>query len=65
MSFLSETTIWLEEWLMSRLNKPNIVIMDNTPFYKKEEIATILEKHGHAFLAPSPYFPDFNPIEIL
>jgi transposase len=55
--------VWLEEWLMPRLKNPSIVIMDNAPFHKKEEIAAILAKHGHAFLPLPPYSPDFNPIE--
>lgn len=54
---------WLEERLMPLLKKPSIVIMDNAPFHKKEEIVAILEKHSHAFLPLPPYSPDFNPIE--
>ncbi len=55
--------VWLKEGLMPTLRKPSIVIMDNAPFHKKKEIASILEKHCHAFLPLPPYSPDFNPIE--
>lgn len=54
---------WLEERLMPLLKKSSIVIMDNAPFHKKKEIASILEKHGHILLPLPPYSPDFNPIE--
>lgn len=55
--------VWLEKCLVPLLKKPSVVIMDNAPFHKKEEIAAILEKYGHAFLPLPPYSPDFNPIE--
>jgi hypothetical protein len=54
---------WLEKRLMPVLKKPSIIVMDNAPFHKKEEIAAILEKHGHVLLPLPPYSPDFNPIE--
>jgi len=54
---------WLEQTLMPLLQKPSIVIMDNAPFHKKNDIEAILSKHGHAFLPLPPYSPDFNPIE--
>jgi putative transposase len=54
---------WLEKNLVSRLQAPSIVVMDNAPFHKKKEIAAILEKYGPVLLPLPPYSPDFNPIE--
>ena len=54
---------WLEKQLLPLLENPSIVIMDNAPFHKKKEIASVLEKHGHVLLPLPPYSPDMNPIE--
>ncbi|MBF0284506.1 MAG: transposase [Magnetococcales bacterium] len=37
--------------------------MDNARFHTKENIGSLLEKHGHTLLPPPPYSPDFNPFE--
>ena len=37
--------------------------MDNTAFYKRQDIQALLQQHGHQILWLPPYSPDLNPIE--
>lgn len=54
---------WLEHHLLPVLNPNSLLIMDNAPFHKKEEIRKIAEDAGHIVLFLPPYSPDFNKIE--
>jgi transposase len=54
---------WLEHHLLPLLNPQSLLIMDNAPFHKKEEIRQIAEGAGHQVLFLPPYSPDLNKIE--
>jgi len=54
---------WLEKTLLPKLTQPSVIVMDNAPFHKKDEIKRLLKKHGHVVLFLPPYSPDLNPIE--
>lgn len=54
---------WLEHHLLPLLNPQSLLILDNAPFHKKEEIKEIAQKAGHEVLFLPPYSPDFNKIE--
>jgi putative transposase len=54
---------WLEDHLLPELNPHALLIMDNAPFHKKEEIRQIAEAAGHNVLFLPPYSPEFNKIE--
>jgi transposase len=54
---------WLEKTLLPKLTNFSVIVMDNAPFHKKDEIKRILKKAGHVALFLPPYSPDLNPIE--
>ena len=40
-----------------------VLVMDNVPFHKGEQVRTLVESHGHKVLYLPPYSPFLNPIE--
>lgn len=54
---------WLEHHLLPLLNPQSLLILDNAPFHRKEEIKEIAQSAGHEVLFLPPYSPDFNKIE--
>ena len=49
--------------LVPTLSKGDIVIMDNLPAHKGDEIRLMIESTGAKLVFLPPYSPDFNPIE--
>jgi transposase len=59
MAFLA----YAQHILAPTLSKDDIVIMDNLPAHKGDEIRLIIERTGAKLVFLPPYSPDFNPIE--
>ena len=55
---------FVEELLVPTLNRGDIVVMDNNPIHKLDEIADALEAAGAWVLFLPTYSPDLNPIEL-
>ena len=57
---------WLAEYLIPEL-KPNstliLLILDNAPFHRKDDVFRLAKQTGHKVLFLPPYSPDFNRIE--
>ena len=56
-------THWLKTHLVPYLKTGKIVVMDNAPWHKGQEIQDIIEKTGAKLIFLPPYSPDLNPIE--
>jgi transposase len=54
---------FVEELLAPTLNRGDIVVMDNTPIHKLDDIEDALEAVGAWVLFLPTYSPDLNPIE--
>jgi transposase len=59
ISFLA----YIRDVLASTLKPGDIVVMDNLPAHKGEEVRLAIEATGATRLLLPPYSPDFNPIE--
>jgi transposase len=59
MAFLA----YAQHILAPSLSKDDIVIMDNLPAHKGDEIRLVIESTGAKLVFLPPYSPDFNPIE--
>jgi transposase len=55
---------FVEELLVPTLNRGDLVVMDNNPIHKLEDIEDALEAAGAWVLFLPPYSPDLNPIEL-
>ena len=56
-------TQWLKSHLLQHLKQGMLVIMDNAPWHKGEDIKNLIESTGARLLKLPPYSPDLNPIE--
>ena len=54
---------YLRQCLAPSLRPGDIVIIDNLPAHKRDEVRAIIEAAGAALRYLPPYSPDFNPIE--
>jgi transposase len=54
---------FVEELLVPTLNRGDMVLMDNAPIHKLDEIEDAIEAAGAWVLFLPPYSPDLNPIE--
>ena len=54
---------FVEELLVPTLNRGDIVVMDNNPIHKLDEIQDAIEAVGAWVLFLPTYSPDLNPIE--
>jgi transposase len=54
---------FVEELLAPTLKRRGIVVMDNTPIHKLDEIEDAIEAAGAGVLFLPTYSPDLNPIE--
>jgi transposase len=54
---------WLTRRLLPRLNKGDVLIMDNLPAHKSPQVTKSCAAHGVRLLYLPPYSPDLNPIE--
>ena len=59
MAFLA----YAQHILAPTQSKDDIVIMDNLPAHKGDEIRLVIESTGAKLVFLPPYSPDFNPIE--
>jgi putative transposase len=55
--------VFVEHILLPQLWVGAVVVMDNLPAHKVEEIKPLIESVGASILYLSPYSPEFNPIE--
>nr|AIJ28517.1 transposase [Fischerella sp. ATCC 43239] len=55
--------VFIEKCLLPQLWSGAVVVMDNVPAHKVEEIESLIQSKGASVLYQSPYSPDFNPIE--
>jgi DDE superfamily endonuclease len=55
---------YLEKVLCPRLKPRQIVVMDNLSAHKHPQVREKIEQCGAQLLYPTPYSPDFNPIEM-
>lgn len=55
--------VFVDKCLLPQLWKGAVVVMDNVPAHKLEEIESLIQSKGASVLYQSPYSPDFNPIE--
>ena len=54
---------YVRQCLVPTLTQGDIVVMDNLPAHKPEEIRKIIEQAGAELRFLPPYSPDLNPIE--
>ena len=54
---------FVEELLVPTLKRGDIVVMDNNPIHKLDELEDAIEAAGAWVLFLPPYSPDLNPIE--
>jgi transposase len=54
---------YIRQCLVPILKPGDIVIMDNLPAHKVDEVREIIEAAGAELRYPPPYSPDLNPIE--
>jgi len=55
--------VFVEKCLLPQLWEGAVVVMDNVPAHKVQEIEPLIQSVGATVLYQSPYSPDFNPIE--
>lgn len=55
--------VFIERCLLPQLWVGAVVVMDNLPAHKVEEVKPLIESVGASVLYLSPYSPEFNPIE--
>lgn len=55
--------VFIEQLLIPQLWVGAVVVMDNLPAHKVEEIEPLIESVGASVLYLSSYSPEFNPIE--
>lgn len=56
--------VYLERCLVPSLRPGDIVVMDNLPAHKNDNVRRIIEAAGATLLYLPPYSPDLNPIEM-
>ena len=56
--------VYLEQCLVPTLKPGDIVVMDNLPAHKNEDVRKIIEAARAKLLYLPPYSPDLNPIEM-
>jgi transposase len=54
---------YLRQCLAPSLTPGDIVVIDNLPAHKRDEVRQIIEATGATLRYLPPYSPDFNPIE--
>jgi transposase len=54
---------WIKTSLLKHLKEGMIVIMDNAPWHKGDDIKELIESTGAKLLKLPPYSPDLNKIE--
>ena len=52
-----------QKFLLTILNTPSVIIMDNARFHRMGNLELLCEEFGHKLLLLPPYSPKYNPIE--
>jgi len=55
--------VWLKQELLPKLNKGQVLILDNASFHKSVTTQRLVESYGCEIVFLPPYSPDLNPIE--
>jgi transposase len=55
---------YVDQVLGPTLSKGEMVIMDNLPAHKGDEVRKLIEARGASLIFLPPYSPDLNPIEL-
>ena len=55
--------VWFQKFLLTILNTPSVIIMDNARFHRMGKLELLCEEFGHKLLPLPPYSPEYNPIE--
>ncbi len=56
--------VFIKKFLVPELRLGAVVVMDNLPAHKIASIAPMIQAVGASIINLSPYYPDFNPIEL-
>jgi transposase len=56
--------VYVEEVLGPTLNPGDIVVMDNLPAHKGDQVRDLIRRRGATLRFLPPYSPDLNPIEL-
>lgn len=56
--------VYLERCLVPSLRPNDIVVMDNLPVHRSDNVRRIIEAAGATLVYLPPYSPDLNPIEM-
>ena len=51
-----------QKFLLTILNTPSVIIMDNARFHRMNKLELLCEEFGHKLLPLPPYSPEYNPI---
>jgi transposase len=54
---------WIKSHLLKHLKQGMVVIMDNAPWHKGNDLQNLIESTGAQLIKLPPYSPDLNPIE--
>lgn len=54
---------WINSHLLKHLRKGMVVIMDNAPWHRGDDIKNLIESTGAQLIKLPPYSPDLNQIE--
>ena len=54
---------WLIQDLIPKLPQGAVIVMDNAPFHKRQDIQKVITDAKHILEYLPPYSPDLNPIE--
>lgn len=55
---------FVQEILAPKLEKGDVVVLDNLGAHRTEQVKTIIEAKGASILFLPPYHPEMNPIEM-
>lgn len=55
---------YLEQCLVPSLRPGDVVIIDNLPAHKRDQVRHVIEAAGASLIYLPPYSPDLNPIEM-
>lgn len=54
---------WLVQDLLPKVPSKSVIVMDNAPFHKRNDMVDAIEAQGHTLAYLPAYSPDLNPIE--
>ncbi len=54
---------WFEAFLLPKLPKDSVIVMDNASFHRKSKLRSLAAKAGIQLIFLPPYSPEYNPIE--